>query len=155
VAYSGYLLPAGYPIAGHRADAAGGEELLAAGMKYVDLADYAEEADDGEDGGWLDDSSLVCGDDPAVAATALVAIGLVATPGRAQALTVLEAGLDDPRDVVSWGAATGLARLKGQCAGTRVRDELRWCPGRDDKVPFRGGDLRGYAELSLTLLGNP
>lgn len=90
---------------------------------------------------------------PAVAATALVALGLV----NADAAALAEAALDDPRDVVRWAAAIALARLRGPAAGPRAVAELLTWSGGDagqyDDIPFLDGDLAGYAALALRQLG--
>jgi hypothetical protein len=93
--------------------------------------------------------------EPAVAASALVALGLVG--GDAEVGTI-EAALDDPRDVVRWGAAIALARLRGPAAGPRVAEELlTWArsdEGSREEIPFLDGDLAGYASLALGQLGS-
>ena len=125
-------------------------------------------------------------EEPAVAATALVAIGLLGGPSGvapsaerapetardtrpdagadtavdagADTAAVLGAALDDPRDVVRWGAAIAQSRLRGPAAGDRVADELLGWIARDDAsyeaIPFNDGDLRGYAALALRELGD-
>ncbi|MEU3655484.1 HEAT repeat domain-containing protein [Streptomyces sp. NPDC032161] len=94
--------------------------------------------------------------DPVVAATALVAVGLLATPGTGSVAPLLEAVLDDPRELVRWGAATALVRLNGPAAGHRAAEELRsrlaGLAERGEEIPFFDGDVRGYAALSLCLL---
>ncbi|MFF9652312.1 HEAT repeat domain-containing protein [Streptomyces sp. NPDC014622] len=94
--------------------------------------------------------------DPVVAATALVAVGLLATPERGSVMPLLEAVLDDPRELVRWGAATALVRLNGPGAGHRAAEELRsrlaGLAERGDEIPFFDGDVRGHAALSLCLL---
>ncbi|MFF9349408.1 HEAT repeat domain-containing protein [Streptomyces sp. NPDC014734] len=96
--------------------------------------------------------------DPVVAATALVAVGRLAEPGPARAPRLLDDALDDPRDLVRWGAATALARLNGPRADRAVADALRERVSRDtergEEVPFFDGDVRGYAARSLCLLGD-
>ncbi len=225
VGYGEAYLPSGYPIAEHRAAAAGGDTLLADSRTYT--------SEDGEDDDWGDDArlfqymesldeadadrlhahvelmaydavraglplvrTLLRGEDvqvrtaaayllgwypqegpaslptlirtvpdgePAVAATALVSIGLLATvvvvTGAPLAvLSVLEAALDDPRDVVRWGAAVGLARLRGPSAGQRVADELLGWVGSgrpsDERIPFLDGNLRGYAARAALQLSD-
>lgn len=109
-------------------------------------------------------------EEPSVAATALVAIGLLGgpsgvAPSAERALdtapstaAVLGAALDDPRDVVRWGAAIAQSRLRGPEAEDRVADELLSWIARDDTsyeaIPFNDGDLRGYAALALRELGD-
>lgn len=100
-------------------------------------------------------TSLAGDPDPVVAATALVALGLLAEPGTEGVVPLLEAALGDPGELVRWGAATALARLNGPAAGHRVAEELR-CrlvrpAERGDEIPFFDGDVRGYAALSLCL----
>lgn len=92
--------------------------------------------------------------DPVVAATALVAVGLLATPGTERVTPALEAALGDHRELVCWGAATALTRLHGPAAGhPRAAEELRTrLTGHGERgaeVPFLDGDVRGYAALSL------
>jgi HEAT repeat protein len=90
---------------------------------------------------------------PAIAASALVALGLV----NADAAAVADAALDDSRDVVRWAAAIALARLRGPAAGPRVAAELLAWSGGDESqradIPFLDGDLAGYAALALRQLG--
>jgi hypothetical protein len=108
-------------------------------------------------------------EEPSVAATALVAIGLLGVPSSetssktssetsSETAVVLGAALDDSRDVVRWGAAIALSRLRGPEAGDRVADELLGWIARDDvsyeAIPFNDGDLRGYAALALRELGD-
>lgn len=100
--------------------------------------------------------------EPAVAATVLVAIGLLgAASGAArmpEVTATLDAALDDPRDVVRWGAAIGQARLRGPAADGRVADELLGWVGyagrAHETIPFLDGDLRGYAAQALHELGD-
>lgn len=99
--------------------------------------------------------------DPALAATALTAIGLVRDADGADVPSdvraALEAGLGDPRDVVRWGAAVALLRLDGPAAGPRVTGELLGWLGGDrgpvEEIPFYEGDLRGYTAQALSALG--
>ncbi|MBT2232705.1 HEAT repeat domain-containing protein [Nonomuraea sp. NEAU-A123] len=105
-------------------------------------------------------------EEPSVAATALVAIGLLGVPSSgtpasetvSETAVVLGAALDDYRDVVRWGAAIAQSRLRGPEAGGRVADELLGWIARDDAsyeaIPFNDGDLRGYAALALRELGD-
>jgi len=94
---------------------------------------------------------------PTVAATALVALGLVGT-GDEAARRSLEAALADDRDVVRWGAAVALARLHGPAADARAADELlAWTGGRSTihgGIPYLSGDLAGYAGLALRQFGD-
>lgn len=100
--------------------------------------------------------------EPAVAATVLVAIGLLGAASGAvpmpEVTATLDAALDDPRDVVRWGAAIGQARLRGPAAGGRVADELLGWVGHagraHETIPFLDGDLRGYAAQALHELGD-
>jgi hypothetical protein len=89
-------------------------------------------------------------DNDAVAATALVAIGLL--DGQPSI-----AFLYDPRPVVRWGAAIALTRVQGTDAGQAVVEELfAWAGGtatRDHRIPFLDGDLAAYACLALTQVG--
>jgi hypothetical protein len=91
----------------------------------------------------------------AVAATALVALGLVRTDDPA-AMQAIQAALADPRDLVRWGAAVALARLLGPAADAVVADELLAWAGGDsesrDEIPFLYGDVGGYAGLALRQL---
>lgn len=94
--------------------------------------------------------------EPSLAASALVALGLVG--GGGDEVAAIEAALDDPRDVVRWGAAIALARLRGPAAGSRVADVLLGWAGSDDEgrddIPFLEGDLSGYASVALPQLGS-
>ncbi|MEU7837475.1 HEAT repeat domain-containing protein [Nonomuraea sp. NPDC049129] len=243
IGYGEQLLPSGYPLDDHRAVAAGGDLLLAAGKQFTDVEDEddededeEDEEDEDEDDDWGEDVALfqylqtlesaeeerlfayfalmaydavgaglpmfrdlladadapvraaaayalawypeeraaslppllraAADEHPAVAATALVAIGLLGvTPPQetapdlaSETATVLDAALDDPRDVVRWGAAIAQARLRGPEADARVAEELRGWLGHDDaaheEIAFNHGDLRGYAELALRELGD-
>lgn len=255
IGYGEAYVPSGYPVAEHRAAAAGGDTLLADSRSFVceDDEDDEDGFDDEEDWGEdarlfqymeaLDEAeanrlhahvellaydavraglplvrSFLCDEnaevrvtaayllgwypeeaeaslpsligaasdaEQAVAATALVSIGLLAaglggadplvaglgaegleSPGLGSAglsdtsdppdsaaatdvLSALEGALDDSRDVVRWGAAVGLARLRGPEAGQRVADELLGWVGSgipsDERIPFLDGNLRGYA----------
>ena len=91
--------------------------------------------------------------DPAVVATAVLALGLVGRD-RPLAAEVVTAAFADPRELVRGAAAIALARLRGAAAGPAVADELRrWATGaageQRTEVPYNGGDLRGYAALAL------
>jgi hypothetical protein len=92
--------------------------------------------------------------EPAVAATALVAMGLI---GAEDEQRLAEPMLDDPRAAVRWAAAVALANLRGPAAGARVAAELlAWSGGPSEswpEIPFREGDLAGYAGLALRQLG--
>ena len=101
--------------------------------------------------------------EPAVAASALVALGLVGSDAEVGA--TVEAALDDPRDEVRWGAAIALARLRGPAAGRRVAEVLlAWTSVEDEEdeedeesgpsIPFLEGDLAGYAAEALEQLGS-
>jgi HEAT repeat protein len=93
--------------------------------------------------------------DPSLSATALVALGLVGQGG--DGVAVVEAALADPREVVQWGAAIALARLRGPAAGPRVAEVLLAWAGsgdeRHDDIPYLEGDLSGYASVALRQLG--
>ena len=88
--------------------------------------------------------------DAAVAATALVALGLIGTHD-ASARETIQAALTDHRDVVRWGAAVALARLDGHTTDARTTAELlAWAGGASESesgVPYLDGDLAGYAAL--------
>jgi HEAT repeat protein len=85
-----------------------------------------------------------------VAATALVALGLLGT--------AVPAALQDSKAEIRWGAAIALARLRGAGAGADVAAELLgWAGGASTAragIPFLDGDLAGYAALSLPSLGD-
>ncbi|MDG6103331.1 hypothetical protein Daura_36460 [Dactylosporangium aurantiacum] len=85
-----------------------------------------------------------------VAATALVALGLLGT--------AVPAALHDPKPEIRWAAAIGLARVHGPDAGPDAAARLlEWAgsPGTvRSGVPFLGGDLAGYAALTLPGLGD-
>jgi hypothetical protein len=240
IGYGEQLLPSGYPLDDHRAVAAGGDLLLAAGKQFTDDEDDEDDEDeeDEDEDDWGEDVALfqylqtlepaeeerlfayfalmaydavgaglplfrdlladadaplraaaayalawypeeraaglppllraAADEHPAVAATALVAIGLLGpssvTPSQetapetaadlaSETATALDAALDDPREVVRWGAAIAQARLRGPEADGRVTEELRSWIGREDaaheEIAFNHGDLRGYAELAL------
>ncbi len=91
----------------------------------------------------------------AVAATALVALGLNGDPS---AVPVAEAALGDARDVVRWGAAIALARLCGATAHPAAATTLlAWAGGPSEpstEIPFLDGDLAGYAAIALVQLGD-
>ena len=92
-----------------------------------------------------------------VAATALVALGLIATDDQAAAQTV-RAALTDHRDLVRWAAAVALAQLHGPANDPAVAAELlTWAggdaPSRPD-IPYLDGDTSGYAGLALRQLGD-
>jgi HEAT repeat protein len=94
---------------------------------------------------------------PTVAATALVALGLVDTRDEA-ARRIIEAALADDREVVRWGAAVALARLHGPAAEAWAAHELvAWTGGSSkahDGIPYLSGDLAGYAGLALGQFGD-
>ena len=83
-----------------------------------------------------------------VAATAIVALGLLGT--------VVPAALHDARPEIRWAAAVALARVRGAGAGEEAAAELlRWAGGATTAragIPFLDGDLAGYAALSLPAL---
>ncbi|MEU0560652.1 hypothetical protein [Dactylosporangium sp. NPDC006015] len=83
-----------------------------------------------------------------VAATAVVSLGLLGT--------VVPAALRDTRGEIRWAAAVALARVRGAGAGDEAtRELLRWAGGASTAragIPFLGGDLAGYAALSLPAL---
>ncbi|MEV4508221.1 hypothetical protein AB0K00_04605 [Dactylosporangium sp. NPDC049525] len=85
-----------------------------------------------------------------VAATALVALGLLGT--------TMPAALQDPKAEIRWGTAIALARVHGAGAGADAAAELLgWAGGTSTArpgIPFLGGDLAGYAALSLPGLGD-
>jgi len=91
----------------------------------------------------------------AVAATALVALGLI---GARDARATIQAAIDDARDVVRWAAAVASARLDGPAAVPRVASELLAWTGSDSEshaeIPYLDGDLAGYAGLALRQLGD-
>ncbi|MFJ1706989.1 hypothetical protein [Kitasatospora sp. NPDC088346] len=104
---------------------------------------------------------------PAVAATALVAAGLL---GDAATADRLRPFLAAPDPVVRWGAAVALARLGAAGSGparaesaveVAVLAELAAvetgeseCEPDGLAVPFQDGDLRGLAALALTQLAD-
>ncbi|GIG71213.1 HEAT repeat domain-containing protein [Phytomonospora endophytica] len=100
------------------------------------------------------DALLTAAADPdaGVAATAIVALGLLSGP-------VPEAVLIDDRGLVRWAAAVALARTRGLEAGPEVVAELtRWATGdqaEDERMPYLDGDLRGYASLALEQSAGP
>ncbi|MFF5228519.1 hypothetical protein [Dactylosporangium sp. NPDC000521] len=85
-----------------------------------------------------------------VAATAIVALGLLGT--------VVPAALHDARPEIRWAAAVALARVRGAAAGEEAAAELlRWAGGATTAragIPFLDGDLAGYAALSLPALAS-
>jgi hypothetical protein len=85
-----------------------------------------------------------------VAATALVALGLLGT--------TMPAALQDPKAEIRWGAAIALARVHGAGTGAGAAAELLgWAGGTSTAragIPFLDGDLAGYAALSLPGLGD-
>jgi hypothetical protein len=88
--------------------------------------------------------------DETVAATALVAAGLLGAAPAAAALT-------DARPLVRWGAAIAAGTVGREDTGARAVEELvRWTGSAavgDRRIPFLGGDLAGYTGLVLGLLG--
>ncbi|MFC4043584.1 hypothetical protein ACFO1B_34610 [Dactylosporangium siamense] len=84
-----------------------------------------------------------------VAATALVALGLLGT--------AMPAALQDPKPEIRWAAAIGLASVHGAEAGAGAAAELlAWAGGASTAragIPFLDGDLAGYAALALPGLG--
>lgn len=121
--------------------------------------------------GWFPSAGLAglrdaaADDEPAVAATALIALGLLgaAEPAgdardRAAATALGLLGVAGPagdsREVVTGAAAIALARLQGRDAGPEVAAELlrRAAGATRTEVPYLGGDLSGYAALSLRLV---
>ncbi|MEW1910948.1 HEAT repeat domain-containing protein [Kitasatospora sp. NPDC085895] len=93
---------------------------------------------------------------PAVAATALIAAGLLGDAATVERLRPFLAA-DEP--VVRWGAAIGLARLGSTGAEAAVDAEVlaelaaveaEEPDGEELAVPFQDGDLNGYAALALT-----
>ncbi|GID60441.1 hypothetical protein [Actinoplanes couchii] len=91
--------------------------------------------------------------DPAVAATALVALFLSGGPGA-----IFREALGDGRALVRWAAAVTVAGLDGPATGQAAVDELLGWAGRGrarfPAVPFLGGDLSGLAGLALRRLGD-
>jgi HEAT repeat len=92
-----------------------------------------------------------------VAATALVALGLVGTADPI-AVRVVRAAVTDDRDLVRWAAAVALARLHGPAADPAVAAELLAWTGGDNpahrEVPYLDGDVSGLAGLALRQLGD-
>lgn len=92
-----------------------------------------------------------------VAATALVALGLIGTDDSIAAQTI-RAGLTDQRDLVRWGAAVALVRLHGPAADEAAVTELLAWAGADSPdsagIPYLEGDMAGYAGLALRQLGD-
>lgn len=92
-----------------------------------------------------------------VAATALVALGLIGTDDAAAAQTA-RAALTDRRALVRWGAAVALARLHGTAADAAVPTELLTWAGGDSpsrtEIPYLDGNVAGYAALALRHLGD-
>ncbi|GID96595.1 hypothetical protein Adi01nite_60070 [Amorphoplanes digitatis] len=92
-----------------------------------------------------------------IAATALVALGLVGT-GDPAAERVVRAALADDRDLVRWGAAVAHARLRGPAADPAAAAELLSWAGGDGptrrEVPFLDGDVSGLAGLALRQVGD-
>ncbi|RAY13725.1 hypothetical protein DPM19_18870 [Actinomadura craniellae] len=92
-----------------------------------------------------------------VAATALVALGLIDTDDPVAAQTV-RAALTDSRDLVRWGAAVALARMHGPAADAAVATELLAWAGGDipsrAEIPYLEGNVAGYAGLALRQLGD-
>ncbi|MFF3194043.1 HEAT repeat domain-containing protein [Streptomyces misionensis] len=112
-------------------------------------------------------------DEPAVLATALVAVGLLGDGDHAadrdrergggpEAVARLRQFLTAGEPVVRWAAATALARLGATgvegAVGPRVLAELVAVAEESETglphVPFHDGDLRGYSAASLTLLAD-
>ncbi|WP_412537789.1 HEAT repeat domain-containing protein [Longispora sp. K20-0274] len=103
---------------------------------------------------------LATEEDEGVAATALVAIGLLCEPAPAVSGvwgSGVEAFLTDDRPAVRWAAAVAGARVLGHGAGSDVVDELlswtRGGRGSREEIPFLDGDLAGYAGQALAQVG--
>ncbi|MDT0318720.1 HEAT repeat domain-containing protein [Streptomyces millisiae] len=98
--------------------------------------------------------------DPGATATALVAVGLLGTPGDAALAARLRPRLAAGEAVVRWAAATALARLGHPARdAAAVLAELAAAQAEPPSsgatgVPFHEGDLRGYSAASLTLLAD-
>jgi HEAT repeat protein len=94
--------------------------------------------------------------DPAVAATVLVAIGLVGASDEAELAGPM---LGDPRATVRWAAAVALASLLGSAAPPGVAEELiAWSDGpheRHSAIPFFRGFLGSYAGRAWAQLAPP
>ncbi|MBM2615991.1 HEAT repeat domain-containing protein [Actinoplanes sp. LDG1-06] len=93
-------------------------------------------------------TALITDPDPEVAATAVLALGLLGAGGPVTAAF----GSADP--TVRGAAAIALARLHRAAAPAAVTDELlRWSSGSAGplrtKIPYYEGDLSGYATLAL------
>ncbi|MER5603896.1 HEAT repeat domain-containing protein [Streptomyces sp. NPDC002265] len=95
--------------------------------------------------------------EPVVVATALVSAGLVGDAGLVERLTSF---LTAAEPVVRWAAATALARLGttgaegAVSAGVLAELAAAEAEPPEPGVLFHGGDLRGYAAASLTLLAD-
>jgi len=92
-----------------------------------------------------------------IAATALVALGLIGAAGPTAARIVHDA-LTDDRDLVRWGAAVAHARLHGPAADPAVAAELLAWTGGDNpvyqEIPYLDGNVSGLAGLALRQLGD-
>lgn len=86
----------------------------------------------------------------AAVATALVAIGLLGGDVPAAALA-------DARPSVRWAAAIAQAQtLRSDVPQAAVTELLTWAGGTteaDERIPFLGGDLAGYAGLAMQQAG--
>ncbi|MPY32917.1 HEAT repeat domain-containing protein [Streptomyces adustus] len=105
-------------------------------------------------------SVLDADSEPVVVATALVSAGLVGDAGLVERLTSF---LTAAEPVVRWAAATALARLgatgaegaeSAVSAGVLAELAAAEAEPPEPGVLFHGGDLRGYAAASLTLLAD-
>jgi hypothetical protein len=91
--------------------------------------------------------------EPDVAATALVALGLLSDH---EAVRLAQDALASPHRVVRWAAAVASAQLRGRDAEPSAAAELlAWAGGEigvDREIPYLNGDLGGLAGLALDLL---
>lgn len=97
--------------------------------------------------------------DDRVAATALVAMGLLTREENGDLRALAQEALTGMRPLPRWAAAVALARIGPLDAADRVAEELRWWMTigeaySTEDMPFLDGDVRTLAAMSLTQLGD-
>jgi hypothetical protein len=163
VGYDESWLPHGFPIAAHRESAAGHRVDTEAERDYRRWILNHEVED-----GWFPENAaatvpnlirLVRGEtDDGVAATALVATGLLAQDAEPDLRALLHDALTGLRPLPRWAAAIALARIDGEHTDDSVAVELACWVAESaslstNDIPYMKGDIGGYAAASLNALG--